>query len=96
MSQILQFKAKLDHLCDHIDNLEGMVRSIKNNLDEVQKQVHIADEEIDIPEKKIDIFLKSINIFAKQNRDPRDTNLNENGDYQAPKIFKAEEFFKKE
>lgn len=97
MEQILQFKTKLDHLCDHIDKLEGMVEVIKNNLDKVQKQVDIADEELDIPEKKIDIFLKSINIFAKP-RDPREinTNLDENGHYRAPQIFNAEEFFKKE
>lgn len=72
-----------------------MVELIKNDLVKVQKQVDIADEELDIPEKKMDIFLKSINIFAKQ-RDPRDTNLNEKGDYQAPEIFSAENFFKKE
>lgn len=59
----------------------------------IQKQVDVAEKELDIPEKKIDILLKSINIFARP-RDPSETNWNEDGFYEAPKIFKTDEFFK--
>jgi cappuccino protein len=90
----LQFKEKFDRLCDNIDSLEAVVNRVKSDLVKIQKQVEIADEELDIPEKKLDIFLKSINIFAKP-RDPNETNCNENGIYQAPEIFKSEEFFQK-
>lgn len=95
VSNILSFREKFDQLCDQIDNLEELVERVKVDLVKVQKQVEIADNELDIPEKKMDIFLKSINIFAKP-RDPRETNCNTNGEYQAPEIFKAEDFFKKD
>lgn len=94
VSEILQFKGKFDALCDQIDSLEAMVNRVKSDLVKIQKQVEIADEELDIPEKKLDIFLKSINIFAKP-RDPSETNYNENGIYQAPEIFKSDEFFER-
>lgn len=74
--------------------MESLVEKVKSDLVKVQKAVDIAEEELDIPEKKIDIFLKSINIFAKP-RDPRETNL-QNGQFQAPSIFKSEDFFKSE
>ncbi|CAG9799317.1 unnamed protein product [Chironomus riparius] len=95
LSQLLEFKPEFEKICDQIDNLESMVERIKSDLCMIQKQVDIADEELDIPEKKIDIILKSINIFAKP-RDLNETNWNQDGFYQAPTIFKANEFFRKQ
>lgn len=95
LSQLLEFKPEFEKICDQIDNLECMVDRIKSDLCMIQKQVDIADEELDIPEKKIDIILKSINIFAKP-RDLNETNWNSDGLYEAPTIFKANDFFKKQ
>jgi len=95
LSQLLDFKPEFEKICYQIDNLESMVDRIKSDLCIIQKQVDIADEELDIPEKKIDIILKSINIFAKP-RDLNETNWNSDGLYEAPTIFKANDFFKKQ
>lgn len=95
ISQLLEYKPEFERICNQIDNLERMVEVIKSDLCMIQKQVDIADEELDIPEKKIDIILKSINIFAKP-RDSSETNWNSDGFYEAPKIFKAKDFFKKQ
>ncbi|XP_070507244.1 biogenesis of lysosome-related organelles complex 1 subunit 4 [Chironomus tepperi] len=95
ITQLLEFKPKFENICEQIDNLENMVDRIKSDLCMIQKQVDVADEELDIPEKKIDIILKSLNIFAKS-RDLNETNWNSDGIYEAPKIFKANDFFKKQ
>lgn len=91
-TQILRFKDQFSEICTQVDNLEALLQRVKGDLNKLEQQVEIAEEELDIPERKLDILLKSINIFAKP-RNPQDTNLGTDGNYEPPEIFKAKEYF---
>ncbi|XP_058460587.1 biogenesis of lysosome-related organelles complex 1 subunit 4-like [Malaya genurostris] len=91
--KILSLKPELDKLCERLDQLEKFVSMVTKNLDAVERQVQIAEEELDIPDKTINVLLKSLNIFGKSKQVERQTNRNASGLYEAPVIFKTENYF---
>ncbi|XP_055534593.1 biogenesis of lysosome-related organelles complex 1 subunit 4 [Wyeomyia smithii] len=94
--RILRLKPELDGLCERLDQLEKFVSMVSKNLDTIERHVQIAEEELDIPDKTINVLLKSLNIFGKSKQAERQTNRNlTNGMYEAPVIFKTEDYFGK-
>uniref|UniRef100_A0A1Q3F9N0 Putative bioproteinsis of lysosome-related organelles complex 1 subunit 4 n=1 Tax=Culex tarsalis TaxID=7177 RepID=A0A1Q3F9N0_CULTA len=91
--RIAAFRPEFDSLCERLDQLEKFVAMVSKNLDVVERQVQIAEEELDIPDKTINVLLKSLNIFGKPRPVERQTNRNAHGMYEAPTIFKTEDYF---
>ncbi|KAL9701375.1 hypothetical protein quinque_004816 [Culex quinquefasciatus] len=91
--RIAAFRPEFDSLCERLDQLEKFVAMVSKNLDVVERQVQIAEEELDIPDKTINVLLKSLNIFGKPKPVERQTNRNGQGMYEAPTIFKTEDYF---
>ncbi|XP_058840168.1 biogenesis of lysosome-related organelles complex 1 subunit 4-like [Topomyia yanbarensis] len=91
--KIFSLKPEFDELCGRLDQLEKFVLMVTKNLDIVERQVQIAEEELDIPDKTINVLLKSLNIFGKSKQVEKQSNRNASGFYEAPDIFKTEDYF---
>lgn len=72
-----------DKLCKRIDDLEGFVEVVNQNLDTIEKDVVEAEEELGINDVGIKGFLKP--IFGKAKKDRR--SVGDDAGSAAPRVY---------
>uniref|UniRef100_T1H2A9 Uncharacterized protein n=1 Tax=Megaselia scalaris TaxID=36166 RepID=T1H2A9_MEGSC len=97
MKKILEFKSNFQNLCNRIDNLEKFVNNVNENVNKLEIAVETAEQELGVTDYSLKGLLRKP-IFSKQRSSPTEereikSNLNENGEFVRPDIFKTEDFF---
>lgn len=81
-------------LCERIDELEGFIGVVSQNLDTIEKDVVQAEEELGINDIGLKGFLKP--IFGKAKKDRRSVGDDAGSaslEYVPPVIFETKTFF---
>lgn len=96
MISIIEFKSQFQTLCNRIDNLEKFVNQVNDNVTKLETAVDTAEQELGVTDYSLKGFLKP--IFNKSRSSPIEereskTNLDEEGEFIRPDVFKTEDFF---
>lgn len=87
-------QADFNKLCERIDELEGFIGLVNQNLDTIEKDVVEAEEELGINDIGLKGFLKP--IFGKTKKDRRSVGDDAGSaprEYVPPEIFETKTFF---
>lgn len=91
---LMNSQADFNKLCERIDDLEGFVGLINQNLDTVEKHVVQAEEELGINDIGLKGFLKPIFGKAKKDRRSVSDDAGTLPIYVPPVIFETKSFFR--
>lgn len=97
MLSIIEFKSQFQTLCNRIDNLEKFVNHVNDNVTKLETALDTAEQELGVTDYSLKGFLRKP-IFNKSRSSPIEekdskTNLDENGEFIRPEVFKTEDYF---